>query len=504
MNAAPPPLPRRLPFRWNSVRTRLIVFNVGVLALLLSGLGMLIQYSVRSTLMTSVDRDLFAKSNHDLSRRPPPGGPEGPGGPRQPGAPPPEFPPENGPEEGRGAPEEAASSNLHQVLRPHLLDQNGHGRAAHKEDQPWDNGAFRIALTDQRTLYTTVKIEDEPVRVLSRPLLDGEGRVIGVYQSAYPLREVDQAVDGMNRALLTLVPAILLLAGLGGAFLADRALRPVRELSLTTARIGAEDLSQRLTITGEDEFAELSLTFNGMLERLQTAFGRMEALITQKQRLIEQQRQFTADASHELRTPLTVIKANTSLNLSGSPSPAEYHQSMEDIDRAATTMTRLVLDLLLLARADEEQLGRNKMLLPIADLLQGVAEGVRRPGSAPITVQADAGLEVLGNPDELARVFSNLLENASRHTPAQGQILVTAYLQGARTVIAVADTGSGIAAEHLPHLCERFYRVDAARTRADGGTGLGLAICRSIVEAHGGILTLQSEVGKGTTVTVLL
>jgi len=490
-----PPPPQRFALRWNSVRTRLILWNVGVLALLLIGFGLLIQYAVRTTLMNSVDHDLSVRADHEAPRRPPP-----PGG----GPPPPRFHPpaprDPAPEE--NPPNESAASRTRQDLRPHVLDRNGHGWPPFGEDNPWDPDAYNQALQGQ-ALFSMVDFEGEPLRVYSRPIF-GEDGIIGVYQVPYPLQEIDQALSGVHRALLTLIPVVLLLAGLGGAFLANRALSPVRRLSQAAGRIGAQDLSERLPTAGEDEFAELSSTFNGMLERLEVAFSRMEALVAQKQQMIEQQRRFTADASHELRTPLTVIKANTSLNLSGSPSSEEYRQSMEDIDRAAGTMTRLVLDLLLLARADEERLGLNRIAIPLPELLQGVAEGVRRPGGAPIIVQTAEALEVHGNPDELARVFSNLLENASRHTPASGQILVTAYPEAGHSVIKVADTGSGIAPEHLPHLCERFYRADAARTRADGGTGLGLAICRSIVEAHGGTLSIQSELGKGATVTVTL
>jgi signal transduction histidine kinase len=169
-------------------------------------------------------------------------------------------------------------------------------------------------------------------------------------------------------------------------------------------------------------------------------------------------------------------------------------------------MSKLVQDLLMLARADEGQLGRDPVALPVREILERARSQVLRPGSAPVMLDgsADPALSVRGNQGELIRLFSNLLENAVRYTAPSGQICVTAERAGAETRIRVADTGIGIAAEHLTHLGERFYRADAARTRQDGGTGLGLAISRSIVEAHGGSLTFQSQVNQGTVVCVTL
>jgi signal transduction histidine kinase len=259
-----------------------------------------------------------------------------------------------------------------------------------------------------------------------------------------------------------------------------------------------------LPVSGEDEFSDLSATFNAMLARLETSFSEQNRLVEALRQMIEQQRRFTADASHELRTPLTVIKANTSLALSGAPSPEESRQSMEDIDRAADAASRLVRDLLLLARSDAGQLGRDTVQLPVREVLSQAIANVKRNGGPPVEIDAGAGLTVRGNEDELVRVFSNLLENAIRYTPAEGHIIVTASSDEGWVRVRIADTGAGIAPEHLPHLGERFYRVDPARTRRGGGTGLGLSICRSIVEAHGGTMSFESQVGKGTTVTVSL
>jgi len=246
-----------------------------------------------------------------------------------------------------------------------------------------------------------------------------------------------------------------------------------------------------LPATGEDEISKLSSTFNAMLSRLEHTF--------------EQQRRFTADASHELRTPLAAIKAHTSLALHGDKTPAEYRRALEGADRAATVMSRIVQDLLLLARSDAGQLKPDIRSVPVREVLEAAIEAIQGQTHAPVELQVpDADLRVLGDPTCLIRLFTNLLDNAARYTPLGGRITLNAEGDGTWATITVADTGIGIAPEHLPHVCERFYRVDQARSRKHGGTGLGLAICQSLVEAQHGRLSLESEMGKGTRVYVTL
>jgi signal transduction histidine kinase len=258
-------------------------------------------------------------------------------------------------------------------------------------------------------------------------------------------------------------------------------------------------------VKGHDEFSELAATFNGMLSRLEQAFTQREQAFTQLAEALERQRRFTADASHELRTPLTIIKANTSLALEEERSKVEYQRALEAADRAADTTTRIVQDLLLLARGDAGQLQMDRCPVPIGEVLERAADAFRGSRVAPISVVlSDPSLMVLGGPHHLLRLFSNLLENAVRHTRRTGSITVSVEQEKDGVVVRVRDTGEGIPPEHLPHVYERFYRVDAARNRRQGGTGLGLAICQSIVEAHDGSLTIESVVGEGTTVTVRL
>jgi signal transduction histidine kinase len=174
------------------------------------------------------------------------------------------------------------------------------------------------------------------------------------------------------------------------------------------------------------------------------------------------------------------------------------------MNRAADAMSRLVQDLLMLARADADRLGHDRIALPVREALQRAASGLRRTACPARIDVPDTALCVLGNEDEVTRLFANLLDNAARYTPADGSVCVSASREDDLVRVTIADTGIGIAPDHLVHLGERFYRADQSRTRGEGGSGLGLSICKSIVEAHGGSIAFESVVGRGTTVTVRL
>jgi signal transduction histidine kinase len=468
------------PLRFHSMRTRLMLWNGITLALILTLLGGIVHYSVQAGLLSSVDRELRRRAE-ELVHGPPPFAP----------------PPPRRREVDRPSGREA--NRYH----PRILNLEGLPMPPFGPDPSLDPEGFTHAAQGEEVTFTRV-LEDEPVRIFSRPVW-GEDRIVGVAQTAQPILEVNQAVSGVNRTLMALIPVALLLAGVGGALLTDRALRPMRQITRTAEQIGGQDLSRRLQVVGEDEFADLARTFNGMLARLETTFVQQQSLVQQLQNAVEQQQRFTGDASHELRTPLTIIKANSSLALRGNPSSEEYRETIEEINQAADSMAHLIQDLLMLARADEGHLGRNRDRLSIREILEQAATRVGKPTLAPIELTfPDESGSMMGNQEELLRLFSNLLENALRWTPPEGKISVIATVSGKAMHITVTDTGIGIAHEHLPHLCERFYRADSARSRPDGGTGLGLAICQSIVEAHRGTMTIQSTVGKGTSICILL
>ena len=476
---------------WGTVRLRMTLWNVAVLALILGVLGGVMRYTVQADLFATVDRTL-AERAHEAGRLYAIGPP---------------YAGRNTRAAGQSRlldPMDAAAegsligSNPRTLppIRPRVIPRDpARGPDAARGEEPWDRHAYVRSLAGQ-TVFSTVWKRGapagrlSPVRVLSMPI-ERRGKVDRVLQLAYPLDGVLREIDRLTSTLLALVPFGLFAAGMGGAFLTGRALRPVREIAGTAARLGAGDLSERLPVSGRDEFSALSSSFNAMLARLEEAFDR--------------QRRFTADASHELRTPLSIIKANTSLALEHPWPEDRYREFLAAIDAAAGRQSRIVEELLFLARADAGRLARDVGPVCLIEALEEAVEAVSRVDRPCIRLESiDPALMVVGSGSELTRLFTNLLENAVRHTPSEGMVTVSAMVDAVNVTVMVTDTGEGIAPEHLPHLGERFYRGDAARSAGTGGTGLGLAICRSITEAHGGRMTIESKVGAGTTVRIRL
>jgi signal transduction histidine kinase len=392
-----------------------------------------------------------------------------------------------------------------------MFDATGHGVFPHEDDLPWDRRAFETSLFLGQPNYKTLRIDGELLRVYSAPVRRS-GTVMGVVQAAQPLGPQQQLLQSVVDTLLILIPIAALLAAAGGLFLTHRAMRPVREVTAAAAELGAKDLSLRLTVRGDDEFAELARTFNGMMARLELTFGEVasgnRALAKAYRRLEEaynQQRRFTGDASHELRTPLTRIKGSTSLALYGPHDADLYRKALVVADEAADAMSRLVQDLLLLARSDSGQLPIRRSSVDLHEVLREAMKGVGAEPGPAVVIDLPRNLpSIHGDVKHLARLFLNLIHNALRHTPAEGEIRITAFAKDDAVTVNVSDTGEGIPMEHLPHVTERFYRADASRSGGKGGTGLGLAICESIIHAHGGTLFLDSILGRGTTVTVTI
>ncbi len=482
-----------------SVRRRLTVWNVGVLACVLLILGAVFRYRLQADSIAAMDSHLGAVAR-EIARRVPADQVHGdhPAPPWERDGQRPSHDPHASPSAAvRDAPRTAdtAPGGLRR-FRPRVLDTNAHSLFPNDTNPPWDMASYRKALSGDESAVSAVD-SGEPIRVYSLPLRRGK-KIFGVVQTAASLAPLHAAVVQMTRTLLTLIPLALLVTAFGGAFLTGRALRPVREITEAAEQMEASSLAGRLPVSGTDEFSHLAATFNAMLARLEGAFGQLDFAL-------QQQKRFAADASHELRTPLTIIKANTSLALSGERTPAQYRQALAASDKAADRMTRIVQDLLLLARSDAGQWEPALVPVALGDILAHAADPLRTDGSPSIVLAPDLdAVCVLGDPHSLTRLFGNLLENAARHTPPEGTITVCAHCENSQVTVSVTDTGEGIGAEHLPHVTERFYRADAARARADGGTGLGLAICLSIAQAHGGTLALQSAVGFGTTVIVTL
>jgi len=346
-----------------------------------------------------------------------------------------------------------------------------------------------------KTHFTTVSTtEGERLRILAIPLNIGPPpRIQSALVIARSTRQIDQALARLVRTLAFAVPLTLAIAAAGGIFLARRALKPVDQIAQTAQEIGERDLSRRINVTTKDELGRLAATLNSMIERLEKAFQR--------------QKQFTSDASHELRAPLAVIEAESTLALQKERTPAEYRQSLETISKEAKHMSALIDKLLTLARADagKEQWNFTAVNLGelIADLSTDMEILCQENGLSFRVAQTD-NLAVRGDEARLRELFMNLFDNAIKYTPAPGIISVSLRREAQMAVVAVKDTGVGIPPEDIPLIFERFYRVDKSRSRAEGGAGLGLAICKHIVEAHGGKIEVESQVGVGSTFSVWL
>ena len=242
----------------------------------------------------------------------------------------------------------------------------------------------------------------------------------------------------------------------------------------------------------ESELGRLACVLNSTFERLEAAFA--------------QQKQFTADASHELRTPIAVLITEAQTTLARTRDAAEYRETVEICLETAQQMRRLTQALLELARFDAGQEPLERRQFELGETVRGCVERIRSMVlERGIHVELElAQAEVFGDPDRVDQVVTNLLVNAVHYNKDQGQIHVVTRTENHLAVLTVSDTGSGISAEDLPRLFERFYRCDKARSRSNGRSGLGLAICKAIVDAHGGGIEVESRVGEGTTFTVRL
>lgn len=355
---------------------------------------------------------------------------------------------------------------------------------------------FQTVMVDavgEMRFYIVPFRAERPVMMRSRPMMP----VFSVQSAALAVgrstEEIDHALDGLVKTLLMSVPLALVVAGAGGIFLARRALKPVEQIADTAREIGETDLSRRIAVNTRDELGRLASTLNQMIERLERAFKR--------------QREFTGDASHELRTPLSVIQAESTLALQKARSPDEYRASLESIARETEHMSRIIEQLLVLARADSGMDSIAFVKTDLNELLRDVSEDcalLSRQKGLEMEADLKDSLIVRGDRGLLRRLFLNLVDNAVRYTPKGGKVSLESVARDHMAVVSIRDTGIGIPAEHLPYVFERFYRVDKARSRSEGGSGLGLAICKQIADLHGGQIQVESREGEGSVFRVLL
>lgn len=348
------------------------------------------------------------------------------------------------------------------------------------------NGAF----------WQTLETDGRKLRVYNLPFVTGNNRLIGVLQVGRSLEPIYTVLHRLMLALFGVGLVMIVMATGAGYYLARTALAPVDHLTRVAMAISeTRDLERRVEYRGpEDEIGRLAAAFNNMVARLATAQRSLaEAYAAQ--------RRFVADVSHELRTPLTIIRGNLELLQQMDQGDTAWREILADATGEAERMSRLLNNLLILARADAGQ-HIEKAPLDLGALVQDVARQAPLLGPNPFrTRDLDtlAGAQIMGNADYLKQLFLILLDNAFKYTPPAGEITLAATCKEGWYAVSVTDTGPGIPPEEIPRIFERFFRGQAGRTT---GTGLGLAIARWIAEEHGGRLEVVSRAGQGSTFTV--
>ncbi len=354
------------------------------------------------------------------------------------------------------------------------------------------NSALKRVLRGNVDYETVKSVGIQPVRVVSAPVIVKDKGLVAIVQVGDSLEVVVEIFHYMIYIFGVGILVSVVIASIIGFFLARKALAPVDEINRMAMRITAENLDERINIDGpEDEMGRLATTLNDMIAGLERSF--------------KQIRQFTSDASHELKTPLTVMKGEIEVALRGEPTKEESSEvllsTLEEIDR----MSSIVHKLLTLARADDERgetaLTPVRLDIILADSFRLLKKVAVKKGVS-IEMTESAALTVFADELRLSQVIANLIDNAIKYTPVGGSIKVLLVGGCDLAILKVIDTGMGIAADDLPHLFDRFYRVDKARTREMGGVGLGLSICKEIVEGFGATIDVDSELGKGTIFTV--
>jgi heavy metal sensor kinase len=475
----------------DSIRTRLTIWSVGVLALALAVFSAGVYLLLARNLDRRVDESLRASSESiaiSLVR-----------------------------ERAEGETEaEAAHSTVNEL---HLLNQamaifDADGRLIEEKPTPQNDHAILPPLdlipNDGLRLHNTRENGARAHRLAARRVKTGPSDRPYLIVVSQPLETVTEELAMLRRVFMVAIPLALLLAGLGGFFLARKSLAPVVTMSEQARQISAENLEQRLpVINPRDELGQLAYTFNELLARLDSAF--------------DLQRQFMADASHELRTPLSVMRTTTQVILERRRrEESEYRDALAMIDDQTRRLSRIVDDMFTLARADA---GRRPLAREAFYLDELIVETARAAGVLAarkgVKVETEWSPEVRYYGDEhlLRQMLLNLLDNAIRHTPAGGRVRVSLNQDDSGCEVVVSDTGEGIPVEAQPHIFDRFYRVDKSRSRAGanmngapngsganagGGAGLGLSIARWVAEAHGGTLRLVHSDPTGTVFAIAL
>jgi heavy metal sensor kinase len=408
-----------------------------------------------------------------------------------------------------------ASMNLKPIGKfIQVLDESG--KIGRKSDNlrdvqlPISLNALRNAHRGLITFETDRSFGNAPLRIITFPVIENN-RIARIVQVASSLEDVEDALNTLFIILMIAVPFALMVASLGGQFLANKALKPVDNITQTARMITSQNLNQRIKpLKVRDEISRLIETFNEMISRLDQSFRQIK--------------QFSTDASHELKTPLTILKGEVEVTLRKKRMSDEYEQTLRSNLEEINRMSQIVDDLLFLSRADIGEIRLNKEKIDLTEILNEVVVQMNILAQAKnIRIETSnhhGDIHIFGDALRIRELFLNLIENGIKYTEGGGSIHITLTrenlphdksspdgIEGEQTEfvkIIVSDTGIGIAKEDQERIFDRFFRVDKARSRDQGGSGLGLSICKWIVEAHHGEITVESEIEKGSSFIVKL
>jgi heavy metal sensor kinase len=353
---------------------------------------------------------------------------------------------------------------------------------------PLSQEAYADALSGTNSYETFLVDGKHPIRVITMPILR-ERKLVNLVQVGTSLEAVKETLRNLRIFLLTAVPSVLVFATLFARFLARRALKPISKIIKTARDIGqGQELSQRIPVFKvQDELGQLALTFNEMMDRLENSFAQM--------------RQFSSDASHELRTPLTVLQGQNELVLSKLRDPKEYQEVIISNLEEIKYMSKVLEDLFVLSRSDENQILLNYKRMDLRDLVEEVcrhAEILAEEKDISIVIAFLEQVKINGDEVRLRQMVWNILHNGIKYTQPGGELKVSLLEESGFALLSIQDTGIGIPEKNLPFIFDRFYRVDKARSKDEGGSGLGLSICRHIAEAHKGKIEVESKPSLGT------
>lgn len=384
------------------------------------------------------------------------------------------------------------------------------------------NGRFvRLTRADGSVMYASNPPEDKSFDPSGLPALDpsaanarsrgvhlADGNELLIYALPFeaengsrflievggPYRQIEDALWGLLLILLIVFPVFIAAAIGGGYLVMRRALAPLDLMTRTAERITSRNLSERLpeARTG-DELERLSVSLNRMIARLDESFEHVS--------------RFSADASHELRTPLTILRGEIEAMIRSGNFSDDKRETLCSLLEEVERMTRIVESLLAISRLDAGEARMERARIDVAEMAATTAEQMRllaEDKRIALRCETDSPVEVEGDPARLKQVIVNLLDNAIKYTLEGGAVQIRVGASDGRAVMEVIDDGPGISADALPHVFERFYRIDKARSRQMGGAGLGLSIVKSICAAHGGQVTAESQEGQGSRFRVEL